>query len=65
MRTQAMEETMNIPLSDLFTDPMLRRAFARAERDQGYSFAIPDAPEPELDGGAEAEFGTESVDSAV
>lgn len=38
---------MNIPISDLFHDPMLRRAFAQAERDQGFSFAIPDSPEPE------------------
>ncbi|SEL38908.1 hypothetical protein SAMN04515666_103600 [Bosea lupini] len=40
------------PLSSLFRDPALRRAFERAERDDGAAFAVP-APKPApISGGA-------------
>ncbi len=41
-----------IPLSDLFTDPVVRSAFERAERDGGHLFAVPAQPPRTLDGGA-------------
>lgn len=37
--------TGNLPLSSLFRDPALRRAFERGERDNGAAFAVP-APKP-------------------
>lgn len=41
------------PLSSLFRDPKLRRAFERSERDNGDAFAVP-APKPvPAPGGAE------------
>lgn len=40
------------PLSSLFRDPALRRAFERSERDDGAAFAVP-APKPApVSGGA-------------
>ena len=42
----------HIPLSSLFTDPRLRAAFARAERDDGAAYAIPAPQTPVLNGGA-------------
>ena len=41
-----------LKLSELFRDPALRRAFARAERDSGNECAVPAKPEPVLTGGA-------------
>jgi hypothetical protein len=41
-----------IPLSNLFTDPVVRSAFERAERDGGDTFAVPAVPPRVLDGGA-------------
>lgn len=43
-----------IPLSRLFRDPLVRRAFERAERDNGDTFAVP-ARSPVLSGGNMAE----------
>jgi hypothetical protein len=40
------------PLSSLIHDPFVRSAFERIERDQGFAFAVPPPPAPELDGGA-------------
>jgi hypothetical protein len=51
-----------IPLSSLIHDPFVRAAFERTERDQGFSFAIPPAPAPELDGGAAEEIEWEFED---
>lgn len=42
----------NIPLSSLFSDPYVRAAFWRAERDQGETFAVPADRPRQLDGGA-------------
>lgn len=39
-------------LSQLFTDPRLRAAFSRAERDQGDAFAVPAERPRILTGGA-------------
>jgi hypothetical protein len=39
-------------LSSLFTDPVVRSAFERAERDGGHLFAVPAQPPRVLDGGA-------------
>ena len=50
-----MRQAASIPttrLSDLFTNPMVRAAFRRAERDHGQAFAIPNDPPRVLDGGA-------------
>lgn len=46
--------TANLPrLSSLFTDPMVRDAFARAERDQGEPAPATITPEPRrIDGAA-------------
>ncbi len=41
-----------IPLSNLFTDPVVRSAFERAERDGGATFAVPAVSLRVLDGGA-------------
>ena len=39
------------PLSSLFSDPVVRRAFERSERDDGAAFAVPSpSPRPLLDG---------------
>lgn len=43
-------------LSDLFSDPDLRRFFRDGERDQGFAFCIPDPDSPVFGGGAEAEM---------
>lgn len=40
------------PLSTLFRDPFVRRAFERAEKDGGASFAVPAPRRPVLSGGA-------------
>ena len=42
-----------IPLSELFDDPLLRRAFRRAERDSGGVFAVPSPLDLLTDGAAE------------
>lgn len=42
----------HIALSRLFADPYLRRAFERAERDQGGACAVPAPKPPVLTGGA-------------
>lgn len=39
------------PLSSMFSDPMVRAAFQRAERDNGAAFAIPAPKAPVLNGG--------------
>jgi len=39
-------------LSSLISDPVVRAAFERAERDYGQAFAIPSDPPRVLDGGA-------------
>jgi hypothetical protein len=39
-------------ISDLITDPMVKSAFRRAERDQGGAFAVPAPRRPVLTGGA-------------
>ncbi len=39
-------------LSTLFTDPVVRSAFERAERDGGATFAVPAVSPRVLDGGA-------------
>ena len=45
--------SISAPLSSLFRDPVLRRAFERAERDLGQAFTIPKPePKPVLTGGA-------------
>ena len=54
--------TQNIPLSSLFADPILRSAFARAERDQGEAFAVPTDRPRVLTGGA-AELVRELVEA--
>jgi hypothetical protein len=41
-----------IKISDLFSSKELRDIFRRAERDQGFAFAIPTPKSPELSGGA-------------
>jgi hypothetical protein len=43
-----------VRLSSLFTDPLIRDAFRRAERDAGAAFAVP-APSPHLIPGGAAE----------
>lgn len=44
--------TSNIPLSELFRNPMLRAIFQRVERDNGAAFAVPAPKAPVLNGGA-------------
>jgi hypothetical protein len=44
----------SIRLSGLFTDPVLRKAFRRAEDENGQAFAVP-APSPDLLKGGAAE----------
>lgn len=39
-------------LSSLFRDPALRRAFERAERDDGQAFALPPPKPAPINGGA-------------
>jgi hypothetical protein len=41
----------SIRLSELFTDPLVRAAFRRAE-DDGHAFAVPASPPRTLEGGA-------------
>lgn len=43
---------VTIPLSDLFRNPALRAAFARAEKDNDNAFAVPAPKSPVLVGGA-------------
>jgi hypothetical protein len=50
------------PLSSLISDPFVRAAFERSERDQGFACAIPAAPDPELDGGAAEQIELETTD---
>jgi len=52
MQQHPRTESVHISLRHLFTDPYLRRVFRDAERDQGFSFAIPEPGDPVLDGGA-------------
>lgn len=42
----------HVLLSSLFTDPRVRAAFERAERDDGAAYAIPAPQTPVLSGGA-------------
>lgn len=41
----------SIPLSRIARDPLVKTAFERAERDDGDTFAVPDAPPPLLPSG--------------
>ena len=50
------------PLSSLFTDPDLRAAFWRAERDEGEAFAVP-ADRPRILTGGAAERRLELVEA--
>lgn len=43
-----------INLSELFRDPYLRQVFARAERDNGNSFAVPAPVNPAPNNGSAA-----------
>jgi hypothetical protein len=45
-----MQSSSSKPLSALFTDPFLKAAFERAERDQGDAAAMAITPTPDLDG---------------
>ena len=45
---------ISIPISELFSDPELRAAFARIEREQGGALVVV-INDPELSGGATAE----------
>lgn len=53
---QADRHSITTPLSELFTDPMVRSAFRRAERDLGDDYpALVEQDHPRtLDGGAAA-----------
>lgn len=51
---KATFESTTPRLSQLFADPLLRRVFERAERDNGASFALPATPAPVLAGGEAA-----------
>lgn len=44
------------PLSDMFRDPVVAKAFRRAERDDGESFAIPAPVRPQAPQGAEVQY---------
>lgn len=44
--------SLAIPLSTMFLDPALRVAFSRAERDDGFAFAVAAPRAPVLTGGA-------------
>ena len=46
----------SIDLSTLFRDPELRRAFAKAERDNGNAYAVPAPKSPALTGGGAVEL---------
>jgi hypothetical protein len=51
----AAGEALPARLSSMFSDPFLRRAFRRAERDGGAAFPVPAAPnKPKLTDGAVA-----------
>jgi hypothetical protein len=52
--TQTRIAGASIRLSALFTDPVLRKVFRRAEDDNGHAFAVP-APAPDLLKGGAAE----------
>lgn len=43
--------TRHITLSSMFRDPVVRRAFERAERDSGNTFAVSAPKQPVLVGG--------------
>jgi hypothetical protein len=45
-----------IRLSSLFTNPALKAAFERAERDNGAALVVPAPREPQLTGGAALEL---------
>lgn len=45
-RTLLPAEINGHPISDLFRDPRIAKAFRRAERDNGNAFAVPTAPKP-------------------
>lgn len=46
----------SFPLSSLFRDPALRRAFERSERDDGAAFAVPTPKPAPVCGGAVKEL---------
>lgn len=46
MNMPANSQDFNIPISDLFRDPRIAKAFRRAERDNGNAFAVPTVPKP-------------------
>lgn len=50
------EDVSFTPLSELFTDPVVRSMFRDAERDQGFSFCIPTPDYPSLDDGEALEL---------
>ncbi len=50
------QEIHSVLISDLFSDPDLRRFFRDGERDRGFPLCIPDPDSPVFDGGAEAEL---------
>lgn len=47
-----MNSNETIPLSSLFTNPLLKAAFERAERDNGCALVVPAPKKPTLAGGA-------------
>ncbi|MFF2320217.1 hypothetical protein ACFVTJ_04100 [Agrobacterium sp. NPDC058088] len=48
--------TVNVRLSSLFTNPALKAAFERAERDNGAALVVPAPRDPQLTGGAALEL---------
>lgn len=51
---QATSEAMPVRLSSLFTNPAVKAAFERAERDKGAALVMPARREPRFIGGAAA-----------
>lgn len=45
-----------VRLSSLFTDPSLKAAFERAERDNGAALVVPAPRDPQLTGGSALEI---------
>jgi len=45
-----------VRLSSLFTDPALKAAFERAERDNGAALVVPAPRDPQLTGGSALEI---------
>lgn len=56
MQRANSENTRSIPLSELFQNPVLRRIFRDAERDQNGAFVVSLPKTPELTGGAAVEL---------